>query len=399
MAEQHGGEEEKEEKIKEPTVPKFIRQLSMLLENPALENIVQWNSQGTAFIVKNAALFAQEVLPVYYKHSKFESFARNLNLYGFYRTSNSAVLKEWAHTKFVRGHPEWLAGLTRDAIATGSRMTPHRGQYYVDEDGSTRRHLLSPGAGAGPGGAPFSGLSEEVHGLRGQLGEVRAQLAVAMTSLEQTEEALQLAVEAWYRGYPPGDMRSLGPLTGPVATLITEAAVGTRGLKRRRLEEHAGIHTQGGGEGAGSGGYGGASLSLSAYPPGGQGRGGPSWLQPPQRGSPRGPPPQPYLAPPPYGPAYYEGGGAQARWVSPGGGEAGAGGAIKRRPPPPGARFAPSLSLSQQTQPSQSLGGGAGEEEGGGGEGEGGGEGGEEEDDESALESAHSLLLTGSIGI
>jgi len=67
---------------------------------------------------------------------------------------------------------------------------------------------------------------------------------------------------------------------------------------------------------------------------------------------------------------------------------------------PPGAsRFAPSLSLSQQTQPSQSLGGGAGEEEGGGGEGEGGGEGGEEEDDESALESAHSLLLTGSIGI
>ena len=47
-----------------------------LLKNPQYEDIICWNDEGNAFIVKNVNEFSLKILPKYFKHSNFASFVR-----------------------------------------------------------------------------------------------------------------------------------------------------------------------------------------------------------------------------------------------------------------------------------------------------------------------------------
>ena len=45
-------------------------------------DIATWSETGDNFVVKNVEQFAHSVLPMYFKHNNFSSFARQLNFYG-----------------------------------------------------------------------------------------------------------------------------------------------------------------------------------------------------------------------------------------------------------------------------------------------------------------------------
>jgi len=63
----------------------------MLVEDPATDNVVSWNADGTAFVVWQPAEFARDLLPTLFKHSNFSSFVRQLNTY-VRNTMNSFTL-------------------------------------------------------------------------------------------------------------------------------------------------------------------------------------------------------------------------------------------------------------------------------------------------------------------
>lgn len=44
------------------------------------KSIITWSDSGRAFRIHNVSLFASQVLPKYFRTSKFSSFQRNLNL-------------------------------------------------------------------------------------------------------------------------------------------------------------------------------------------------------------------------------------------------------------------------------------------------------------------------------
>lgn len=66
----------------------FPRRLYLMLESEAKlkitssdhRDIISWSDSGKAFRITNTAAFASEVLPKYFRTSKFSSFQRNLNL-------------------------------------------------------------------------------------------------------------------------------------------------------------------------------------------------------------------------------------------------------------------------------------------------------------------------------
>ncbi|RDY12157.1 Heat stress transcription factor B-3, partial [Mucuna pruriens] len=61
--------------------PPFLLKTYMLVEDPATDDVVSWNADGTTFVVLQPAEFARDLLPTLFKHSNFSSFVRQLNTY------------------------------------------------------------------------------------------------------------------------------------------------------------------------------------------------------------------------------------------------------------------------------------------------------------------------------
>lgn len=73
-------------------------------ENNGLEDIVSWQPHGRCFVVHRPKEFAVEIMPTYFKMSKFPSFLRQLNLYGFQRlTAKGGDQGGYYHELFLRG--------------------------------------------------------------------------------------------------------------------------------------------------------------------------------------------------------------------------------------------------------------------------------------------------------
>lgn len=86
--------------------------------NPA---VATWSPSGDTFIIKNPTEFAADVIPRYFKHSKFSSFVRQLNFYGFRKLKvddpnlppEEKTWWEFQHEKFLRGHKHLLTDIRR----------------------------------------------------------------------------------------------------------------------------------------------------------------------------------------------------------------------------------------------------------------------------------------------
>lgn len=59
-------------------IASFIRKTYELLEEGKFSNIVSWSDDGNFLIIKDAEDFSQKILPVYFKHSNFTSFVRQV---------------------------------------------------------------------------------------------------------------------------------------------------------------------------------------------------------------------------------------------------------------------------------------------------------------------------------
>jgi hypothetical protein len=88
------------------------------------QEIATWSATGDNFVVKNVEKFASVVLPLYFKHSNFSSFARQLNFYGFRKLRSDPILTNdvdpqtacyvrFYHEKFQKNKPELLHSIKR----------------------------------------------------------------------------------------------------------------------------------------------------------------------------------------------------------------------------------------------------------------------------------------------
>mmetsp|Transcript_36179 Transcript_36179/g.43205 ORF Transcript_36179/g.43205 Transcript_36179/m.43205 type:complete len:400 (+) Transcript_36179:146-1345(+) len=87
-------------------------------------DIATWSNTGDNFVVKNVEKFACTILPMYFKHSNFSSFARQLNFYGFRKLKAEPILTadydartasyvRFFHEKFQKDKPELLYFIKR----------------------------------------------------------------------------------------------------------------------------------------------------------------------------------------------------------------------------------------------------------------------------------------------
>ncbi|KAG7364845.1 HSF-type DNA-binding protein [Nitzschia inconspicua] len=86
------------------------------MEDSGDKSIVCWQPHGRAFIVHKPKEFVTQIMPRFFNQSKYASFQRQLNLYGFSRLSHGRDKGAYFHACFVRGERDLCRKMIRQKI-------------------------------------------------------------------------------------------------------------------------------------------------------------------------------------------------------------------------------------------------------------------------------------------
>ncbi|XP_015072976.1 heat stress transcription factor B-3 [Solanum pennellii] len=118
--------------MKKSSPSPFLLKTYMLVEDPATDDVVSWNSDGSAFVVWQPAEFARDLLPTLFKHSNFSSFVRQLNTYGFRKITTSRW--EFSNDKFKKGEKNLLREIRRRKAWTNRQQPNNKKDNIIEED-------------------------------------------------------------------------------------------------------------------------------------------------------------------------------------------------------------------------------------------------------------------------
>lgn len=94
-------------------VSTFIRKTYEMLEDQRFPDIVDWNPEGTAIVIKMPIEFGAKVLPTYFKHNNLTSFVRQLNMYNFHKRRTQRYDHVYYHDLFQKGKKHLLKEIKR----------------------------------------------------------------------------------------------------------------------------------------------------------------------------------------------------------------------------------------------------------------------------------------------
>mmetsp|Transcript_17765 Transcript_17765/g.26294 ORF Transcript_17765/g.26294 Transcript_17765/m.26294 type:complete len:327 (-) Transcript_17765:101-1081(-) len=102
--------------------PIHLHDMLERIEREGYGHVVSWQSHGRCFVIHNQKEFIEHVMSTYTKHSKFPSFRRQLNLYGYRRITKGPDKGGYYHELFLRGKPFLARRMQRKCIkGTGVR--------------------------------------------------------------------------------------------------------------------------------------------------------------------------------------------------------------------------------------------------------------------------------------
>mmetsp|Transcript_20770 Transcript_20770/g.31285 ORF Transcript_20770/g.31285 Transcript_20770/m.31285 type:complete len:293 (+) Transcript_20770:110-988(+) len=119
-------EEQKNLSLTDKVRMNFPRRLHDLVSNAkslGVDDVISWHPSGSKFMIHSQKEFTTRVLPTVFKQSKFSSFRRQLNAYGFDREStdptDSVTFAIFSHKNFLRGDLEACAAIRRRRVNGG----------------------------------------------------------------------------------------------------------------------------------------------------------------------------------------------------------------------------------------------------------------------------------------
>ncbi|CAB1096948.1 unnamed protein product [Ectocarpus sp. CCAP 1310/34] len=132
----------------------FLDKLWNILNEPHLSKHITWNKDGDGILINYPAQFAKAVLPKYYKHNNYQSFVRQLNIYGFHKTRHDddgdEDSCEFKHQNFRKGQRHLLGLIRRKGhsmSASNSGSNNNNNSNSNSSSSSSNHNSGSPSAG------------------------------------------------------------------------------------------------------------------------------------------------------------------------------------------------------------------------------------------------------------
>jgi len=108
-------------RMRTSTFPKTL--MWLLDEVNDCEHILSWLPHGRAFLVKNVDAMTSHVLPKYFRQTKYKSFVRQLNKWGFKRITRGTDAGAYYHQLFLRGYSNLVSFMKYTKVkGTGNKM-------------------------------------------------------------------------------------------------------------------------------------------------------------------------------------------------------------------------------------------------------------------------------------
>jgi len=79
---------------KEPTFPS---KLHAILSNPDFQDVISWLPHGRSWRILQQKAFEERVIPFYFRHGRYSSFARQVNGWGFRRVTHGSDYNSYYH--------------------------------------------------------------------------------------------------------------------------------------------------------------------------------------------------------------------------------------------------------------------------------------------------------------
>ncbi|CAO3665635.1 unnamed protein product [Umbelopsis ramanniana] len=125
----------------------FVNKLYRMLEDHEMQDLISWSPSGDLFSVSNPTQFSKVVLPQYFKHNNWQSFVRQLNMYGFHKVNdmihhsnitNESQAWEFRHPSFRRGGILELQNIKRKS-AKGAGYQKNSGNTSIATNATSSR--------------------------------------------------------------------------------------------------------------------------------------------------------------------------------------------------------------------------------------------------------------------
>ncbi|KAH7887925.1 HSF-type DNA-binding-domain-containing protein [Phlebopus sp. FC_14] len=136
----------------------FLTKLYALLERPENHHMIRWDPAGEHIIVERPEQLALHVLPSIYRQSRFASFSRQLNIYGFMRKVNLRNVdpaiddpdaSTWSHPTLNRHSPP-------EVVANFKRRVPPRLPKPRKRESQDTPNIPPPRSAIGAGPVPLT---------------------------------------------------------------------------------------------------------------------------------------------------------------------------------------------------------------------------------------------------
>jgi hypothetical protein len=197
-------------------------------ESEGYADAISWQPHGRAFLVHNQEKFVTQVMPRFFRQTRFSSFQRQLSLYGFLRlTRKGADSGAYYNEYFLRGKPLLCRKMSRTRIKG----------YWVRQSSSPETepdfYQLLPVGGGGDSSPDATGSSVQQH-YPATAGD-NNNLIINNNNMETEEPAAEANID-----YDPLPLSAAfpAPWTVPMNCQVVTAALGEAETRHHHYHHH-----------------------------------------------------------------------------------------------------------------------------------------------------------------